>query len=176
MINMSVYTVLGLYDSVDNAAATIGPLEELDVELHDMKMLTMAPYPHGTFFKDDVPIPIPRFAFIGGLIGLSAGLALAGGTQMIMNLIVGGKSPLSIPAVGVISYELTLLGAVLGTFLALLYMSGLPNWTERAYDESISTGAIGLLVRCEDEEHVNKIEKTMLRFKPVKIKKGIDDF
>lgn len=173
---MSVYTVLGLYDHVDYAAAAIGPLEEIDVEHHDMKMLTMAPYPHGTFFKDETPIPIWRFAVIGGIIGFFTGLALAGGTQILMNLIVGGKSPLSLPAVGVISYELTLLGTVLGTLIALLWMGGLPNWTECAYDDSISTGNIGLLVRCRDEEHANKVEKTMLRYKPVKIKKGKDDF
>lgn len=173
---MSVYTVLGLYEHVDDVAAAIGPLEEIDVEHHDIKVLTVAPYPHGTFFHDDVPMPIWRYAIVGGVIGLMVGLALAGGTQILMNLIVGGKSPLSLPAVGVISYELTLLGAVLGTFTSLLWMSGLPNWTERAYDDSISSGAIGLLVRCQDRGHASMIEKTMLRFNPVKIKKGEDDF
>ncbi|VAX17577.1 hypothetical protein MNBD_NITROSPINAE02-1296 [hydrothermal vent metagenome] len=173
---MSVHTVLGLYDHVDYVAAVIAPLEEINVDHHDIKVLTMAPYPHGTFFKDDIPMPVARFAIIGGIIGFLTGLTLAGATQALMNLNVGGKPPVSYPAVGVISYELTLLGTVLGTFIALLWMSGLPNWTERAYDDSISSGAIGLLVRCEDEGQANKIEKTMLRYNPVKVKKGKDDF
>ncbi len=173
---MSVYTVLGLYDHVDYAAAAIEPLGEIDVTHQDMKVLTMAPYPNGTFFRDEIPIPIWRFALVGGLIGFLAGIALAGGTQVLMNLIVGGKSPLSLPVVGLLSYELTLLGTVLGTLIAMLWMAGLPNWTECAYDNSISTGAIGLLVRCRNEEHARIIEKTMLRYKPVKIKKGKDDF
>jgi len=170
------YTVLGLYNHVDSAAAAIGPLGEIDVEEHDIKVLTMAPYPHGTFYKDETPIPIWRFSLTGGLAGFVTGIALAGGTQMLMNLIVGGKSPLSVPAVGVLTYEIALLGTVLGTLVALLWMAGLPNWTQRAYDDSISAGAIGLLVGCRDEEHANMIEKTMLRHKAVKIKRGQDDF
>lgn len=173
---MSVYTVLGIFDHVDHAAATIHPLEEINIAHHNIKVLSVAPYPNGTFFKDDTPIPIWRFAFIGGILGLLLGIALAGGTQMLMNLNVGAKAPFSVPAVAVISYELTLLGAVLGTVIAFLWMTGLPNWTERVYDISISSGNIGLLVRCQNEEQITNVEKTMLRHKALKVKKGKDDF
>ncbi len=173
---MSVHTVLGLYDHIDDAAAAIAPLDELKIDHDDIQVLSVAPYPDGTFIKDEKPMPIWRFALIGGLTGFLGGISLAGGTQMLINLIVGGKSPLSLPAVGVITYELTLAGAVVGSVVALLWMSGLPNWTESAYDKSISSGAIGLLIRCQDQAQADKIEKTMLDYKAVKTKQGKDDF
>ncbi len=173
---MNYSTVLGIFDHVDTTASSIKPLEDINISHDDIKILSVAPYPNGTFFVDKTPIPIWLFAFVGGICGLLLGFALAGGTQVIMNLNVGSKSPLSWPAVGVISYETTLLGCVIGTFIGLLWMIGLPNWTERVYDSSISTGNIGVLVRCDDKGVVETVEDVFKQHGAVKIKFGENDF
>ncbi|MEE8484024.1 MAG: quinol:electron acceptor oxidoreductase subunit ActD [Nitrospinota bacterium] len=173
---MDYYTILGLYDRVDDAAETIKPLEDGSIVHDDIKVLSVAPYPDGTFFKDDRPSPIWAFALGFGIIGFLVGLALAGWTQTMMNLNVGAKPPLSLPVVALLTYETTMLGAVLGALFGMLWMIGIPNWNERVYDESISQGAIGLLVRCTDKSGIEKVEKIMRGHRTVKIKYGQDDF
>jgi len=54
---MSYSTVLGIFDHVDTTAAAIQPLQEMDISRDNMKILSVAPYPDGTFFYDKKPIP-----------------------------------------------------------------------------------------------------------------------
>ena len=170
-------TVLGLFDHVDDTAKTIKPLKEnLSKNLDDVKLLSVAPYPHGTLFKDHTPLPLWKFALFGGFLGFIGGVLLAGGTQILMNLDVGGKDPFSIPTVAVITYEITLLGAIVGTVSGMFFMQGLPNWTELAYDKLISHGKVGLLVRCADDSEAAKVEELMLWYGAKKIKHGKDNF
>lgn len=173
---MKYRTIMGLYDHIDTSAAAIKPLVESSVKHSDMKILSVAPYPDGTFFEDETPAPIWIFALVGGVIGLVAGVLLAGGTQYVINLDVGAKDTFSWPAVAVIAYETTMLGAVLGTFVSLLWLIGLPNWTDHIYDNTISHGNIGILVRCWEEGMVDKVEQIMKETGAVKIKWGADDF
>lgn len=173
---MNYYTVLGIFDHVDYTAGAIAPLEKIEVKTEDIKIMSVAPYPNGTFIDDVRPTPIWLFALAFGLIGFGAGILLAGGTQWMMNLNVGAKAPVSIPVVAVICYELSLLGAVVGTFAGLLWMTGLPNWNERVYDDSISHGNLGLLVRCWEKEQVLKVEEIFGAHKALKIRKGENDF
>jgi hypothetical protein len=170
------YTILGIYELVDDVAETIKPLEDASIIHDNIKVLSVAPYPDGTFFKDDRPSPIWAFALGFGIAGLLVGLWLSGWTQTVINLNVGGKSPLSLPTMAVICYETTLLGAVLGTFTGMFWMIGIPNWTDHVYDDSISRGKIGLLVRCMDESGIRKVEEIMKKHRTIKIKHGKDDF
>ncbi len=169
-------TVLGLFEHVDELATTVRPLEEMRVTQEDIKLLSVAPYPDGTLYHDRFEFPMWRNALIGGVIGFIAALALAGGTQVLMNLNVGGKPPFSVPPVAVICYEFALLGAVLATFISMLWWCHLPDWNELAYDTEISRSKIGLLVRCRDDETADKVEAVMKSRGAKKIKKGRDDF
>lgn len=171
------HTVLGIFDHVDDTAKTISPLKEnLSREHEDIRLLSVAPYPHGTLFHDPTPTPLWVFALVCGFGGFIFGILLAGGTQMLMNLDVGGKPPFSFPAVAVITYEFTLMGAIIGTFGGMLWMQGLPNWTELAYHTDISRGKVGLLVRCADESEAGRVEELMLWYGAKKIQHGKDNF
>jgi hypothetical protein len=171
------HTVLGLFDHVDDTAKTVTPLtENLSKSTSDIRLLSVAAYPHGTLFKDHTPLPLWKFALVGGILGFIIGVLLAGGTQILMNLNVGGKDPFSLPTVAVITYEITLLGAIVGTLLGMLFMQGLPDWTDLAYDPMISHGKVGLLVRCVDESDAAKVEELMLWYGAKKISYGKDNF
>lgn len=173
---MEYRTVLGLYDHIDTTAAAIKPLEESSVKHADIKILSVAPYPDGTFFEDETPAPIWKFALTGGVIGFITGVLLTGATQYFINLDVGAKDTFSLPAVAVMAYETTMLGAVVGAFVSLLWLIGLPNWTDRNYDNTISSGNIGILVRCYEEDMAKRVEHIMKESGAVKIKWGEDDF
>jgi len=168
-------TVMGLFVHIENAAPTIMPLEALTVKHKDIHLLSATPYPHGTLFHEEEP-PIWAWAMIGGFVGLTAGLFLAGFTQWLINLNVGGKDPVSYPVVALICYETTNLGIILGSLLAMLWYGDLPDWTEKAYDPEISDGLVGVLVQCEDEGQAKKVEDIFNEHGATKIKKGAGDF
>lgn len=170
------YTVLGLFTNIDDMAKTMEPLERLSVAHSDMRLLSSAPYPDGALFKDHRRMPLALFAFLFAVGGFLTALAIAGGTQILMNLIVSGKSVPSLPPVGIICYEFTLLGAIIGTIVGMLWVQGLPDWTQRAYDSDIFRGKIGLLVKCKGEDHAKLVEDVMKENGAVRTKTGRDDF
>lgn len=169
-------TVLGTFDHIDKAAKTAKPLESAGFGHHDLEILTNAPYPEGVVFHKDNDKPMWKVVMTGGFIGFWAAVGLAGGTQWIMNLTVSGKPTFSIPPLAVICYEFTLLGAVLGTFLSMIWWMNLPDWNELAYDPDICNGRVSVLVRCPDEVSADKAESIMKTSGALRTKRGRDDF
>ena len=53
--------------------------------------------------------------------------------------------------VGLITYETTMLGAVLATLAGLLVELRLPNFNKLPYDESVVDGGVLLAVKCADQ-------------------------
>ncbi|MDH5543324.1 MAG: DUF3341 domain-containing protein [Nitrospinota bacterium] len=168
-------TVLALFEDIEITAKVMKPLDEAAIKHEDISLLTNTVYPNGALFHEEER-PLWKWAGIMGFGGLGAGLFLAGFTQWLMNLNVGGKDPVSFPVVGVICYETTLLGIVLGSVIGMLWYGGMPDWTEKAYDPEISDGKIGVLVRCKDDAEASKIEGIMKSTGAVKIIKGKGDF
>jgi hypothetical protein len=70
--------------------------------------------------------PVRYLSFGGGLTGLASGMALAIGTAVVWNLIVGGKPVTSIVPFLVVGFELTILFGALATLAALLLFGGMP--------------------------------------------------
>ncbi len=170
------YTVLGLFENIEDVSKTVRPLEDIGVRHNDTKLLSSAPYPEGAVFEDHYVPPIHWTAFLGGVGGFFAAIGLAGWTQVLMNLNVSDKAPFSLAPVGIICYEFTLVGAVLGTIVGLLLSTGLPNWNDLAYDKDIHHGKVGLLVRCDTEDNAQKVVSIMKDHRVAKVHEGRDDF
>ena len=54
------------------------------------------------------------------------------------------------PAMTIIAYELTMLGAIIATVLGILFESRIPNPFAGIYDERITEGYIGITIICEE--------------------------
>ncbi|MFC1707573.1 quinol:electron acceptor oxidoreductase subunit ActD [Planctomycetota bacterium] len=96
-----------------------------------------------------------RFAtFVGGLLGLAGGLALALLTSVIWNLIVFGKPVTSVVPFLVIGFEGAILLGAIGTFAGLLLTTRLPfvGATPRAYRPEFSKDRFGVWLGCADGE------------------------
>ena len=72
----------------------------------------------------------------------------------------GGKPVLAIPAMLVILYELTMLGAVIFTIIGIIFESRLPRFFMGAYSEKITEGYIGVTVTT-DEDKTDKAEEAL---------------
>ena len=159
---MARKSILGLFDNADSAADATDVLLEAGATQDDFDVLTGSPYPEGAFGEKDPVHHIYVFPIIGVLMGLTMALVLTAGTQVAYPMVTGGKPILAFPAMTIICYEGTLLGAVLFTIIGIIFESRLPRLRLDPYDARINEGYIGLLVTTE-EEKLDDMERALIR-------------
>jgi Protein of unknown function (DUF3341) len=125
------------------------------------------------------PVELPRgvldrpsrmsLASVAGAIAVGgAATAFIRYTQHDYRLVTGGMPVFSFWATGVITYEMTMLGAILAAFAWFLWESGLIRRRERAPVPRVEPGSICLRVRCAIEQAAHASE-TMRRNGAVEI-------
>ena len=150
---MAKLPILGLFNDANAAADAGDDLRSVGVSDNDFDFLTDAPYPEGAFGEREEKHKLYVFPFIGALLGLTSALLLTTMTQVAYPMVTGGKPIISLPPMAVISYEGTMLGAILFTVLGIIFESRLPNLKKGLYDTRITEGYIGVLVNAEETQH-----------------------
>ena len=115
---MANKNVLGLFSDAETAADATDVLKEKGVGDYDV--LTGSPYPEGAFGEETPKHHVYVFPIVGALMGLTIAFLLTAGTQLAYPMVTGGKPILAFPAMLIISYEGTLLGAVLFSLITTL--------------------------------------------------------
>ena len=149
---MAKRPILGLFDDANRAAEAGDGLQRGGISNEDYDFLTCAPYPEGAFGERPERHRLYIFPFVGALLGLTSGILLTSMTQMAYPLVQGGKPILSLPPMAVVTYEGTMLGAILFTVLGIIFESRLPAVKRGLYDTRITEGYIGVLVNCEEDQ------------------------
>ncbi|MBI3743090.1 MAG: DUF3341 domain-containing protein [Chloroflexi bacterium] len=148
---MAKKQVLGIFRTAENAALATERLEQAGFSGKDFQVLTGSPYPPGAFGEEEAKHRLYAFPFFGAIVGLSAALLITTGTQVSYPLVTGGKPVLGVPPMAIISYEGTMLGAILMTIFGVLFESRLPRMRMGLYDERITEGYIGIALDCPDD-------------------------
>ena len=133
------------------ARAAIRRLIQSGVDPHAMEVMTSQPIHGEPFLPDRKPTRLRTWALCGAATGMVGGCALATLTALAYPIVKGGMPIVAPWTVGLITYETTMLGAVLATLAGLLFELGLPDFRKRPYDESIVDGGVLLAVKCADE-------------------------
>ncbi len=144
-------SVLGLYTDPNQAADAMDALKEGGFKLGTFDVLTGTPYPEGAFGEHVPQHRLFRFPAFGAIIGFTLALFLTSSTQIAYPLVTGGKPILSLFAMLVILYEMTMLSAVIATVVGIVFESRLPNVNPGAYDPRITEGWIGVIVTTDDD-------------------------
>ncbi len=147
---MAKAPILGLFETADHAADAGDALKAAGVSPADYDFLTDTPYPEGAFGEREEPHRVYIFPFIGALIGLTSGIMLTSMTQLAYPLVQGGKPILSLPPMAVVTYESTMLTAIVFTIIGIVFESRLPAFKQGLYDTRITEGYIGVLVSVEE--------------------------
>lgn len=167
---MAKQAVLGLYENAENAAEAGDALKEAGLSNEEFDFLTGTPYPEGAFGERHSRHRLYVFPLAGAICGLTAGILLTSMTQMAYPLVTGGKPILSLPPMAIISYEATLLGAILFTVIGIIFESRLPRLKLGLYDDRITDGMIGVLVECEDAQ-TPRVEQVLTQAGAVEVKR-----
>ena len=147
--------ILGLFKDSDDAVTAADKLNEEG--FHEFEVLSGTPYPEGAFGETDPGHHLYIFPLIGAMLGLSVAILFTAGTQLAYPLITAGKPVLALPPMFIISYEGTMLVAILFTILGVLFESRLPRPKVGLYDPRITDGYIGLLVTAP-EDRIGQVE------------------
>ena len=149
---MARQPILGLFEDPNYAAEAGDALQRANISPQDYDFLTDAPYPEGAFGERHESHHLYVYPFVGALIGITAGIILTSMTQLAYPLTQGGKPILSLPPMAIVTYETTMLGAIIFTVLGIIFESRLPKVKMGLYDTRITEGYIGVLVTAEEEQ------------------------
>lgn len=134
--------IYGLFPSPASADRAVNALRVAGVSRSKIVVMSAEPFGEYSFSRVEHVRAMPWLAVLGGVIGGVSGYLLAAYTQIAYPLNTGGMPIIAPWPTGIITYELTMLGAVIATVIALLITTALPNWGAKLYDPEISNGKI----------------------------------
>lgn len=139
--------IYGLYANPDLAQRAVNALEaagkKLGIKSDAITVLSNEPLEDYPFGRRDSKTPMPWIVAFGALLGGISGYSLASLTQKAYPLVSGGMPIVTKWSDGIITYELTMIGAIITTIITLLWSTRLPNWKKTpVYDPAVSSGKI----------------------------------
>jgi len=152
---------LGIFKDVETAARAVDGLTKAGFSEETITSLTSAPYPDGVIVKTEQRTWFRWVSVAGGVFGACAGFLLAAGTAYMYPVQTGDKPIIAYYPTGIITYELTMLFAILGTIVGMFLEMKLPPRKDRPYDPAIGEGCIGISVYVPPGERKNRAESIM---------------
>ena len=159
---MSTQSILGLFQQPEPAADAMDGLKEAGFELGTFDVLTGTPYPEGAFGEHVPQHRLFRYPGFGAIVGFTLAVFLTSVTQLAYPMVTGGKPILSLFAMLIIMYEMTMIGIVIE--------SRLPNMKPGIYDTRITEGWIGIVVTFDDDSRVADAENVLNKAGALEIK------
>ena len=141
--------VYGLYSDPESAQKAVNQLRRQGVPDDFITVIASQPYEEFEFSHRHKETWIFWIAAGGGALGLIAGLTLALLTETRWPIVVGGMPIVAWWPNIIIMFELTMLGAILATVVALFITTELPTMQSRVYDPEVSQGKIMVVVERE---------------------------
>jgi hypothetical protein len=163
-------SILGLFQQPEPAADAMDGLKEAGFDLGTFDVLTGTPYPEGAFGEHVPQHRLFRFPAFGAIIGFTLSVFLTSVTQLAYPMVTGGKPILSIFAMLIIMYEMTMLAGVIATVIGIVFESRLPNMKPGIYDTRITEGWIGVVITFDDDSKVADAERVLNGAGAVEIK------
>lgn len=143
-----VHIALFEEDRIDHAAEALDRLRALGIRDKDMSVLSGVPYSDKILGRPMAWTRVPIIALAGAGVGFAASLALIFIANRQYPLVVGGFPYVAIPTVIPVTFELTMLGLLISTFLGVFVEMISPTYGPKAYHPKISDGYIGIVFTC----------------------------
>jgi hypothetical protein len=149
---MADTTLLALFEDIDPAANAIEKLHEMGVHDNRIEVISGVPIAHKMLGRPHPWTNVSRLALGGAVGGFFIGLFLNFGTPLLYNVRVGGQFITPIPPGLIIVFEMTMLFALLSTFLGVFLESYFPNYRPLQYVPQVSDGKIGVFFQVPHDD------------------------
>jgi len=149
---MSDATLLAVFEDIDPAAEAIAKLHEMGVTDENINVISGVPIAHKMLGRPHPWTNVSKLSLGGAIAGFLFGLFLNFGTPYLYAVHVGGQYVTPIPPGIIITFEMTMLFALLATFLGVFLDSYFPNYRPMEYVSEVSDGKIAVFFRCAQDE------------------------
>jgi len=159
---MSDTTLLALFEDIDPAADAIEKLHEMGVTDDQINVISGVPVTHKMLGRPHPRTNVSRLALGGAVAGFCFGAFLNYGTPYLYTIPVGGQYITPVPPGMILIFEMTMLFALLSTFLGVFLDSYFPNYRPMEYVPEVSDGKIGVFFKYpsgEQEKFVDVLSK-----------------
>jgi hypothetical protein len=157
-----VKAVYGLYPNGPSAQQAVNRLRAAGIADRDITVISSQPMEDYEFGQMDKATWMWWFACLGGLIGMAAAFGLAWLTEISWPIDVGGLPIFAWWPNLIIIFEMTMLGAIMGTVITLIVAALMP---ERGrgflYDPEVSDGQILVGVEHPPEGALRNLETAL---------------
>ncbi len=147
---MAETTLLAVFEDLDPAASAIEKLHEMGVTDDSINVISGVPVAHRILGRPHPHTNVSRLSLGGAIAGFLFGLFLNFGTPYIYTIPVGGQYITPIPPGMIILFEMTMLFALLATFLGVFLDSYFPNYRPMEYVGEVSDGKIAVFFKVAD--------------------------
>ena len=149
---MADTTMLALFSDIDPAANGIERLHEMGVTDDHINVISGVPINPRMLGRPHPWTNVSRLALGGAVGGFLFGLFLNWGTPNLYAVRVGGQALTPIPPGLILLFEMTMLFALLATFLGVFLESYFPNYRRMEYVPEISDGKIGVFFKVPQDD------------------------
>jgi hypothetical protein len=153
--------ILGIFSDIETAGRAVENLVRAEFAEGEITSLTSVPYPDGVLVKSELRSWFRWVSLACGIIGAATGFFLAAGTSWLYPVQTGDKPIISPYPTGIITYELTMLFAIIGAMVGMFLEMKLPPRGDRPYDPAISEGYIGISVSVPEGDRSGRAEEVM---------------
>ena len=140
---------LVLFSDINKAADAIEKMLKMGIRQDEMEVISGLPFSHHILGRPEIRHKVSLFAITGFLVGAVISLLLNFGTPLLYPVHVGNFPLLSTPPTLVLTFEISMLGLMVFSFLGVIWECRFPRLKPVEYDPSISDGKIGILFTCE---------------------------
>jgi hypothetical protein len=150
--------LIGQFREKDRAAAAIRSLRASGIDTADLDLFSEEPveFPRGVL---DRPSSMSGASVAGAILLGTLATAFIWWTQHNYPLVTGGMPIFSFWATGVITFEMTMLGAIVATFGWFLWESGLVRRRDRSAPvPEVDPGSMCLRVRCRGNQAAEAVD------------------
>jgi hypothetical protein len=135
---------LAIFQDVESAGRAVKDLIRLGFVESQITSYSSVAYPEGTLSKVKGHGWFRLVTVASALVGLMAGFGLAAGTAWLYPVRTGDKPIISLFPAAIVTFEVTMLFAIIGTMVGMFLEMKLPNFKRRLYDPAIADGYIGI--------------------------------
>jgi hypothetical protein len=153
--------VYALYPDGQSAQQAVNGLRTAGIADRNITVISSEPMEDYEFGRMDSATWIWWIACAGGLIGMATALALAYITEMSWPINTGGLPIWAWWPNLIITFELTMLGAIIATVATLVVSAGLGRGGAKLYDPEVSDGKILVGVENPPPAAVSDLQKAL---------------
>lgn len=155
---MSDTTLLAVFSDIDPTSDAIEKLHEMGIIDENINVISVIPIMHKMLGRPHPSTNVSRLAMGGAIAGFAFGLFLNFGTPNLYSVHVGGQYITPIPPGLIIVFEMTMLFALLSSFLGVFLDSYFPNYRPLEYVAEVSDGKIAVFFKCPEDDQKKFID------------------